>query len=227
MSKRSQKVSAFLWDVDGTIVNSKKFAFDTTNDALRKLGKRSYTDEEYLELFSKDWKTHVKRMGIKSAQEISLLIDTWNSRLASDKHKFKLYDGILNILTYLHRRNLKMAIVSSSSRSQLQLYFDLFRIDKFFSTVVAKEDTDDQKSMTRPVLEACERLHVSPRDCVFIDDTEDGIAAAKKLDVISIGVTWGFNSAQRITAAKPDFQANTPDELSIIITELARGNRKD
>jgi hypothetical protein len=43
-----------------------------------------------------------------------------------------------------------MAIVSSSSRSQLQLYFDLFEIDKFFSAVIAKEDADDQKSMTKP-----------------------------------------------------------------------------
>lgn len=222
MANHSRKVSAFLWDVDGTIVDSRKFAYDATNDVLKSLGKRTYTDEEYLELFSKDWKIHIKRMGIDSAKEISFLINMWNARLASDRHKFKMYDGVLNILTYLHRRNFKMAIVSSSSRSQLQLYFDLFEIDKFFSAVIAKEDADDQKSMTKPILEACERLHAPPPNCVFIDDTEDGIEAAKKVDAVTIGVTWGFNSAQRITTAKPDFLADTPSELSRIITELAR-----
>ena len=78
------------------------FAYDATNDVLKSLGKRTYTDEEYLELFSKDWKIHIKRMGIDSAKEISFLINTWNARLASDRHKFKMYDGVLNILTYLH-----------------------------------------------------------------------------------------------------------------------------
>ena len=222
MFEHSRKVSAFLWDVDGTIVDSKNFAYDATNDVLRKLGKQTYTNEEYLELFSKDWEIHVKRMGIESAQEVNLLINTWNSRLVSDKHKFQLYDGILDILTYLHKRNFKMAIVSSSSRSQLQLYFDLFKINRFFSAVIAKEDADDQKTMTSPILKACEQLHVSPPNCIFIDDTEDGIEAAKNVDAVSIGVTWGFNSSRRITAAKPDFLADSPDDLSRIIMELAK-----
>ena len=140
----------------------------------------------------------------------------------SDKHKFKLYDGILDILTDLHKRDFKMAIVSSSSRSQLQLYFDLFKINRFFSAIIAKEDADDQKTMTSPVLKACEQLRVSPSGCIFIDDTEDGVKAAKNVDAVSIGVTWGFNSSRRITAAKPDFRADTPDALSRITMKLVR-----
>jgi HAD superfamily hydrolase (TIGR01509 family) len=216
---RSRKCFSFLWDADGTIVNSTKFAFDACNDVLKHLGKRTFTPEEFRELFLSDYRIHLKRMGIKSMQEVKFLVNTWNSKLATDKYKFKLHDGVLDILTYLYRRNYKMALVSSTSRLQLQLYFDLFKIDKFFSVIIAREDVDEQKPSTKPFLQAAERLAVSPKDCVAIDDADDGIEAAKKMGATTIGVTWGFNSYQRIYDAKPDFRAETADELYRIIVE--------
>ncbi len=98
---RFRRVSAFLWDVDGTIVDSRKFAFDVYNDVLKQLGKRTFTSKEFRELFSSDYQVHLKRVGINSANEVDLLVNAWNARLATDRHKFKLYDGILNVLTYL------------------------------------------------------------------------------------------------------------------------------
>ena len=221
-SVSSRKISAFLWDVDGTIVDSRKFAFDATNDALKRLGKRTYSPEEFRELFSSDYKVHIKHMGINSARELSLLVDTWNAKLATDREKFKLYDGILDVLRYLHGHDYEMALVSSTSRSQIQLYFKMFGIGQFFSAVIAREDVDEQKPSTKPISQVAERLSVSPGNCVLIDDMEDGIRAAKKLGATTIGVTWGFNSRQRIASAKPDFIAKTPNELYRIISERLR-----
>lgn len=217
----SRRVSAFLWDADGTIVDSREFAFDATNDALKRLGKRTYTSNEFLELFSSDYMIHIERMGINSARELSLLVDTWNTKLVTDKGKFKLYDGVLGTLSYLRGRSYKMALVSSTSRTQIQLYFNMFGIDRFFSVVIAREDVDEQKPSIKPIFQAAEQLGVAPSNCVLIDDMEDGIRAARKLGVTTIGVTWGFNSRRRIVSAKPDYIAETPNELHKIIQKLA------
>jgi len=216
---RSGKAFSFLWDADGTIVSSEKFAFDVCNEVLKELGKRTFIPEEFRELFLSNYRIHLKRIGINTMQERNLLVNRWNTRLTTDKHKFKLHDGVLDILTYLRKRNYKMALVSSTSRLQLQLYFDLFGIQKFFSAMIAREDVDEQKPSTKPILQAAERLGISPSDCVAIDDADDGIKAAKKLGAITIGVTWGFNSYQRIYNAKPDFIAQTSNELYRIIVE--------
>jgi len=221
-SVNSRKVFAFIWDVDGTIVDSRKFAFDVTNDVLERLGKRTYTPEEFCELFSSDYRIHIKHMGIHASQEEKFLVDTWNAKLVTDRQKFKLYDGVLDVLRYLYGRNYKMALVSSSSRSHLQLYFDMFGIDKFFSAIIAREDVEEQKPSTMPFSQAAERLDASPRNCIAIDDADDGIDAARKMGAVTIGVTWGFNSYRRIKDAKPDFIAETPDELYEIIVEKLR-----
>jgi len=215
----SKKCFSFLWDADGTIVSSERFAFDACNDVLKHLGKRTFTPEEFRQLFSSDYRIHLKRMGIKSMPETRFLENTWNSKLATDKQKFKLHYGILDILTYLNKRNYKMALVSSTSRLQLQLYFDLFGIDKFFPVILAREDVEDQKPSIKPFLQAAKLLAVSPRNCVAIDDTDDGIKAAEKMGATTIGVTWGFNSNQRIYNAKPDFIAENANELYRIIVE--------
>jgi len=213
------KPITFLWDVDGTIVDSRKFAYDVYNDVLRQLGKRTFTSEEFRELFSSDYQIHLKRIGFNSMQEVNLLVETWKARISIDKYKFKLYDGILDILRYLHEKNYKMALVSSTSRSQLQIYFDMFGINRFFSVIIAREDVDEQKPSPKPFLQAAKRLNVPPQKCVVIDDTEDGIEAAKKIGAITIGVTWGFHSYRRINNANPDFIAETPNELHKIIIE--------
>ncbi len=166
-------------------------------------------------------------MGINLAREVKFLVDTWNARLVTDKHRFKLYDGILNVLTYLYKRNYRMALVGSRSRSQLQLYFDLFGIDKFFSVTITREDVDEQKPSAKPILQAAEKLNVSPHDCVMIDDVEDGIEVAKKLGALTIGVTWGFHSYKRISNAKPNFIAETPNELHRINNEKTEVLRTD
>jgi len=215
---RSRNRFSFLWDVDGTIVDSRKFAYDATNSVLEHLGKRTFNPEEFRQIFSSDYRIHLKRVGINSRREINFLVDAWNVKLVTDKHKFKLYDGVLDILAYLHKREHKMALVSSTSRRQIQLYFDLFGIDKFFSAVIAREDVDEQKPSAKPLFEAAERLDASCTDCVVIDDA-DGIEAAKKIGATTIGVTWGFNSYSRISKAKPDFIAETPSELHKIIVE--------
>lgn len=217
--KDARRVLAFLWDVDGTIVDSRRFAFDATNEALRRLNKRTYTPDEFRELFSSDYRVHIKHMGINSARELSFLVDTWNAKLATDNGKFKLYDGILGVLRYLHGRSYKMALVSSTSRSQIQQYFKMFGLGQYFSAVIAREDVDEQKPSTKPISQATERLSVSPGNCVLIDDMEDGIRAAKKLGATTIGVTWGFNTRRRIASAEPDFIAKTPNELHRIISE--------
>jgi len=216
---RSRKVFAFLWDADGTIVSSEKFAYDACNEALKHLSKRTFAPEEFRELFLSDYRTHLKHMGIDSVQEVEFFVNVWNSRLTADEHKFKLHDGVLDILTYLHRRSYKMALVSATSRLQLQRYFNLFGIDKFFSVIIAREDVEEQKPSTKPILQAAEQLAVSPEDCVVIDDVDDGIIAARKIGAITIGVTWGFNSYQRIYDAKPDFIAETASELYRIVVE--------
>jgi len=221
-SVNSRKVFAFIWDVDGTIVDSRKFAFDVMNDVLKRLGKRTYTPEEFCELFSSDYKVHIKHMGIDTVQEEKFLVDTWNTKLVIERQKFKLYDGVVNVLRHLYRRNYKMALVSSTSRLQLQLYFNLFGIGEFFSAIIAREDVDEQKPSTKPFLQAAEQLAASPRDCIVIDDADDGIEAARKMGATTIGVTWGFNSYQRIYNAKPDFIAETADELHRIIVEKLR-----
>lgn len=216
---RSRKCFSFLWDVDGTIVDSARFAYDATNDVLRHFGKRAFNSKEFRQLFSSDYRMHLRRVGINSKREVDFLVDLWNARLVTDTYKFKLYDGVLDILRHLQTRKHKMALVSSASRQQLQLYFDVFGIGKFFSVIVAREDVDEQKPSSKPILHAIERLDVSPKDCAVIDDADDGIEAAKKIGATTIGVTWGFNSYRRIYDAKPDFIAETTEELHRIIVE--------
>ncbi len=214
-----KKKLCFLWDVDGTIVDSKEFAYSVYNDVLKILGKQTFTSKEFSEFFSSDYQLHLSRLGIKSEKEINFLVNTWNQRLLTDKHKFRLHNGILDILRYLNENSYEMGIVSSTSKLQLQVYFDMFKIDRFFKVIIAREDVDKQKPSPKPFLLAAKKLGYSPKNCIVIDDMEDGIKAAKKMGAIAIGVTWGFHTYEKISKANPDFIATNTNHLKKIITK--------
>ena len=77
--------------------------------------------ENYYVAFYKSGKFLIT--GVKSEKEINFLVNTWNQRLLTDKHKFRLHNGILDILRYLNENSYEMGIVSSTSKTATSSLF--------------------------------------------------------------------------------------------------------
>jgi beta-phosphoglucomutase-like phosphatase (HAD superfamily) len=76
--------------------------------------------------------------------------------------------------------------------------------------VVSGEDVHHGKPDPEIYLLAAERLHADPGDCVAIEDTTHGIAAARAAGMRAVAVTHPMNAALDLTAADavlPDLAA--------------------
>ena len=61
-----------------------------------------------------------------------------------------------------------------------------------FAASVAREDTDEHKPLPAPYRLAADRLGVAPRDCVVVEDTPTGIAAARAAGMRVVAVDRGL-----------------------------------
>ncbi|MDI6821086.1 MAG: HAD-IA family hydrolase [Patescibacteria group bacterium] len=115
--------------------------------------------------------------------------------------KTKLRGGVKLMLQVVNRiPDYKIALVSAEIAEVLKKRLIAFDILRFFHRI--EGNAWDKE---RALLNTLDELGIKAENAVYIDDTFDGITAAKNLGINTIGFTAGYNIKSRILAAKPNF----------------------
>ena len=89
-----------------------------------------------------------------------------------------LMPGMAETLEMLHERRVHTALVSNSSRRQVDMLLDSLCLRKYFQTVVTADDVTCGKPDAEPYLRAMELTGLTAADAVAVEDSPTGIAAA-------------------------------------------------
>lgn len=88
------------------------------------------------------------------------------------------FEGATELIESLHSVGVKVAIVSGSTRAEIERFVELKNLGVYVDEVVGADDTRLRKPNPEPYLEACRRLGVSPEQAVAVEDTKGGANAA-------------------------------------------------
>lgn len=92
-------------------------------------------------------------------------------------------EGIVPLLDRLDRDGLRLGLVTRNSRKSVDLIQARFEFP--FSTVVTREDAPP-KPAPDPILLACRRLAVAPRETLFVGDFEFDMLAGRRAGVRTV-----------------------------------------
>ena len=73
----------------------------------------------------------------------------------------------------------KTAVCSNSIRNTIETMLSLASIDNYFDLIISNQDVQNSKPAPDMYLEAMKRLDLEPKECLIIEDNENGIKAAK------------------------------------------------
>jgi HAD superfamily hydrolase (TIGR01509 family) len=173
-------VEAILWDNDGVLVDTECLFFESTRRTLATIGIQ-LSLEQFLELSM--------RQG-RSAFDLAIERGWTKEQLAHWKcerdllysemlrHHTRVLPGVTETLKQLHGR-VRMAVVTSSQRQHFDAMHADIGLRSYFEFVLAREDCDKTKPNPEPYLLALERLRMRAEDCVAVEDSERGLAAAR------------------------------------------------
>ena len=99
------------------------------------------------------------------------LLKTW---------KFDAIDGIKDLISDLINNNIAIALASSSPMKFIQLAIEKVGISEYFDIIVSGEHVDKSKPEPDIFLRAASLLKVKPSDCLVLEDSVNGVIAAKK-----------------------------------------------
>ena len=207
-------MKGILWDNDGVLIDTEGLFFEATRNALRSAGVE-LRRERYVEWSLRQGRSSfdlLREQGWTPAQiaELRSKRDQAYSRMLANPPG--MMDGILEVLTLL-RAKFRMAIVTTSRREHFELMHQRSNLSQFFEFAVTREDYERSKPHPEPYLTALQRLQLSAEECIAIEDSERGLAAANAAGlhciVIPNSMTMGsaFGDAAMViseAAALPD-----------------------
>ncbi len=176
-----QDKKAFLFDLDGTLVDSMwiwkkidieylgRFSLELPDDLQASIEGMSFSETA---LYFKE------RFSIPDSLE-EMKAD-WN-RMAWEKYtqEVPLKPGVRDFLTYYRARGVKMAVATSNSQELAEAVLAAHGLTDFFDTVVTGCEVAHGKPWPDIYLEAAGRLGVSAGECLVFEDVVAGIQAGK------------------------------------------------
>jgi HAD superfamily hydrolase (TIGR01509 family) len=110
-----------------------------------------------------------------------------------NKEDLYLIDGVLALIQDLHKNGLQLVLASSSAKVTIQRIFNRFHLHDYFTHIVSGEDFPKSKPHPAIFEHAAKLSQTSVNNCVVIEDSTNGIMAAKAANIYCIGYD-SFNS---------------------------------
>lgn len=117
------------------------------------------------------------------------------------KEDLFLLDGVENLIKELHQNGMQLILASSSAKVTIDRIFRRFDLYPYFTHIVSGEDFP--KSKPHPaIFEHAASLSVAPKpECIVIEDSTNGIKAAKAAGLYCIGYDSFHSKLQDLSEA--------------------------
>jgi HAD superfamily hydrolase (TIGR01509 family) len=193
---------AIFWDNDGILVDTERLYFQATREVLATID-IELTRELYIEHFlTKD--TGVSALAISkgiSDGDIEELRRVRNERYTQLLRTEPLViDGVRDVLVALHGSH-SMGIVTSSRQDHFDVIHERSGLLPYFQFVLTSADFSKSKPDPEPYLLALERSGFHKDECLVIEDSERGLAAAKAAGLRCIVVPSDLTRGGRFDGA--------------------------
>lgn len=209
------KYQAAIFDLDGTILSSLDDLATSTNYALALNNMPQRTTDEVRQFVGNGARKLIER-AVPQNTAVELIDKVQEDFNAHYKihcnDQTRPYDGILDMLTVLREKGLKLAVLSNKPDFAVQEICAI-SFNGYFDMVSGEIAGIKKKPDSEGVFRVTNALGVDPQKCVYIGDSDVDILTAKNSGMTSIGVDWGFRPRQLLIDTGADMIASTPEEL--------------
>ena len=149
---------------------------------------------------------------LRDAERVERAVGYYRERFEAVGHaEHVLYAGIADAIAALSARGHRLSVVTAKNEPHARKIVASFDFAHHFDTIVGA--TADGRISHKPQLigEALARLALHAHECVMIGDRAMDIDGARHHGMRSVGVLWGFGSAEELGGA--DVLVHSPRDL--------------
>lgn len=118
--------------------------------------------------------------------------------------------GLPEALSSLKGRGVKLGILTSNSKENVELFLESHGLSGHFDFVHGGSSIFGKGPVLKKLLR---KLKLDPNTVDYVGDEARDVKAAKAARARAVAVTWGFNSPRLLSEAGPDVVLSHPSEL--------------
>lgn len=128
------------------------------------------------------------------------------------KEDLELLEGVEKLIKDLHQNGMQLILASSASKVTIERVFKRFGLHQYFTHIVSGEDFPKSKPHPAIFEHAASLSIASKENCIVIEDSTNGVRAAKAAGIYCVGYNSIHSKLQNLSEA--DIVINHFDELS-------------
>lgn len=187
-------MKGIIFDFNGTMFQDSPFHDQAWIYIIKKYSTKVVTKEDILHKVHGQTNDKILTYFLNetlSQEKIILLSnekEAYYRKLVLNQPDLALTEGLEEILTSLHQRNTPMTIATASPKQNVEFYYSLFNLDRWFDKdkIIYDDGSFTGKPCPDIFILAAQKLNLLPKDCLVIEDAISGLKAAMNAGIGTI-----------------------------------------
>jgi len=216
---------AFIFDIDGTLVDSNELHVDSWDRAFRKFGKQFPREALRAQIGKGSDQYLPEFLTKKEIADFGKELDEYRSELFRKEYlpRVRPFPKVRELFQRIRDDHKRIVLATSGKKADTEYYIKLLKIENLIEGYTSGDDADNSKPAPDIFAASLKKLGgISPADAVTVGDTRFDIEAARKAGLTTIAFLCGGTSesvlreegAVAIYRDPADFLAHY-DELTI------------
>lgn len=206
------KYRALVFDFDGTIADTLGETRKIFNEIAPDYGIRQVEEHEISELRHLSLKEILSKLDIPK-RRVPALISRGTSMMRNNINRLQLIDGMKEALSDLREHSDNFGILTSNATANVDLFLKTHGIRELFDFV---SSTSKLTGKSRHLKAIRKTFSLDHSEMIYIGDELRDVKAAQKAGIPHAAVSWGFNSRESLSGAKPTYLFDHPEEFELL-----------
>ncbi len=189
--KDMQEARAFLFDLNGTMINDMAYHITAWHRIMNELGAGISLERMKEECYGKNDEL-LERIfpgRFTTEEKIKMSFEKERQYQKEFKPHLKLIDGLEKFLKDAHEAGIKLGIGSAAIMFNIDFVLDGLGIRKYFDAIVSADDVINSKPDPETWSKCAEKLELQPADCIVFEDSPKGVESALNAGMKCIIIT--------------------------------------
>ncbi len=215
MMNAGNTFDTFIFDLDGTLLDTMPDLVVVTNKTLEHFGYPAHSHEEILSFVGSGAARLIDRAVPEgtSPERCAEALAYWKRLYPEIGLKLtKPYGGMAEALAELKTRDCKLAVLSNKYEGGVKDVIPMHFPD-IFEVLHGECENIPRKPDPTGLLRTIQELGSTPQRTAYVGDSSGDILVAHRAGTFAIGVDWGYNPASSLREAGADVILSSPTEL--------------
>jgi len=209
-------IDTVIFDMDGVIIDTEPVHIQLEQELFKELN-LSVSEEEHLTYIGASeknmWEMVMNNHRVQL--DVHLLLGKKKKKYLSYllHKKLEPIDGVVELIRLLHEKRYKLALASSAYMEAINIITSRLNVDQYFQEMISGANIEQSKPHPEIFLLTAKKLNSPVQNCLVIEDSENGVKAAKNAGMHCIG----YNNSGKMDLSLADKTINSFSELNGIL----------